>query len=158
VILLGILKRRIIAPKGTRFGRDQDGIFVRRLSDGMDYHPSPREWLDKAFATVVRTAMAANWRARASARKAEALAKCYADIRAREIGSTRVTLADSRRAGNCVEGSLAYAVRKLGCDRQEIIDGGYLFSVPASRVLAGGEPRAVAAVHAAWLRETAVCI
>lgn len=73
----------------------------------------------------------------------------------------RVTLEDSRRAGNCVEGSLAFAERKLGMSREEIVVAGHLFSVPANRLIAvanGDLPRIEAAIKIAWLRETTVSI
>jgi hypothetical protein len=62
-------------------------------------------------------------------------------------------------AGNCVEGSLVYAERRLHIPREEIIRGGYLFSVPALRLLAtNGHDGVQRAVRAAWLRETTVSI
>lgn len=72
-----------------------------------------------------------------------------------------VTLLDSRSAGNCVEGSLAFAERKLGIPRAEILSAGYLFSVPADRLLRvanGNTAQAEAAARDAWMRETTVCI
>ncbi|MDE2020512.1 MAG: hypothetical protein KGJ13_09275 [Patescibacteria group bacterium] len=71
-----------------------------------------------------------------------------------------MTLEDSRRAGNCVEGTLAWCERTLGLTRQEILDGGYLFSLPAAQILAanGGQPGVERAVKAAWVRETTVSI
>jgi hypothetical protein len=79
----------------------------------------------------------------------------------RDLRSTRVSLADSRRAGNCVEGALKFAERRLGIGRAEILAGGHLLHVPASRIMAAAgteaEP-ARRACYAAWLRETTVSI
>lgn len=130
----------------------------------MDYHPT--DWMSGTFATDVRRGMAVNFTRRGAAKKSERQAKLdkikfarIGEIKAREIGSTRVTLEDSRRAGNCVEGSLAYAERKLGVTRDEIINGGYLFSIAAPRIIsANGDAGAIRAVESAWIRETTISI
>jgi hypothetical protein len=152
------LIRRILAPAGMKFDRDGSGIMVRR-TDGMDYHPTPADWSRRDFATFCRAQLAANFKARAEARKLAAVSARFAAVRAREIGSVRVTLDDSRRAGNCVEGSLKYAESRLGIERSEILGAGYLFSLPASRLIASnGHPGVARAVEFAWSRETAVQI
>lgn len=92
---------------------------------------------------------------------AEAKAAADRAVFERDLAATRVTLEDSRQAGNCVEGSLAFAEDKLHISREEIIAGSYLFSVPAKTVLAhatGDTKKAHAACKRAWLRETAVAI
>jgi len=153
------LIRRIIAPSGLLFRWDENGIFLQRQTDKMDYHLESEDWLAKDFATRVRKAMAANFLKRQQARKVEREAKRYSAIYAREIGSTRVTLEDSHRSGNCVEGTLRYAENRLHIPRDVIIHNGYLFSVPASHLLkVNGSPRVEAAVTAAWQRETTVSI
>jgi hypothetical protein len=79
----------------------------------------------------------------------------------RDLPTTRVTLSDSRRAGNCVEGTLRFAETKLGIDRAAAISGGHLLTVPASLVMAkanGQSEHARRACYAAWLRETTVSI
>lgn len=154
------------APEGMAFAHDSNGVLLRRVSDGMDYHPTYEDWRAPNFATVIRKAMADNFRKRAAVRKMERQAKRdkietarIEAIKVREIGNVRVTLEDSRLSGNCVEGSLAYAERKLGLTRDEIISGGYLFSVPACRVLAANDKvGARRAVDVAWMRETTVSI
>lgn len=160
------LVRRLIAPSGMRFTHDSNGLFLQRQSDKMDFHVNESILLAKDFATQIRRGMAKNYAARMAQRKAAKIAaKDQAEsarvekIKAREIATVRVTLEDSRRAGNCVEGSLAYCELKLSIPRQEIIDNGYLFSVPAGRLLkVNGEPGVVRAVNCAWLRETTVAI
>jgi len=161
-----VLVRRIIAPAGMLFRNDSNGFFLQRVTDKMDYHLTPEDWDAKNFATRVRTAMSKNYLARqAEKRSAKVAAKDAKEasrieaIKAREIGATRVTLDDSRRAGNCVEGSLRYAETRLQIDRETIINNGYLFSVRASRLLAtNGDTGVKRAVNAAWLRETTVTI
>lgn len=159
--------RTLKAPSGMRFA-NQQGLCVVRKSDGMEYHPTLDDLFSKAFARRVKNQLAENFRRRAQMRKAEKQAKQnkreserIGKIRAREIGSTRVTLADSRMAGNCVEGSLAFVERKLHIPRAEVLAGSYLFSVPASEVLAsanGQTSQAERAIEIAWQRETTVCI
>ena len=158
--------RRLLAPAGMKFDADSNGVMVRRLTDGMDYHPTPEEWAAKNFATLVRAGMAKNFAARRAAKRVEKLAAKNAreaarlgKIMAREINSVRVTLEDSRRAGNCVEGALRYAETRLRIDRQTVLDGGYLFSVSAGKLLAtNGDAGVKRAVDSAWTRETTVSI
>jgi hypothetical protein len=164
----GKTEKVIFAPAGMIFATDQSGLLLRRVSDDMDYHPTIDDLFSPKFATVVRQQMAINFRRRAEARKAEKLAarnkKKQARIEkifVRDLPTTRVTLADSRAAGNCVEGSLAFCERKLGISRQEVIDGAHLFSVAASKLIAranGQTEQAMRAVRAAWKRETMVSI
>lgn len=162
------LVRRIIAPAGMVFDKDANGILLRRLSDGMDLHPMADDWHSPKFATICRFAMAANYKRRMDTKRAEKKAakdKVEAArmdrLFIRDLPTVRVTLADSRAAGNCVEGSLAFAERKLHVAREEILAGGHLYSFPAPlllRVANGDKPRVEAAVRRAWMRETAVCI
>lgn len=147
------------APTGMRFAIDGNGLHLIRVSDGMDYHPTFAEWRAKNFVALVRKGMAENYARRMTAKKTEKLA--LANKKQAERSTTRVTLADSRRAGNCVEGSLAFAEKKLKVSREEIIAGSYLLSFPATRLLRianGDKPRVEAAVKQAWLRETLVSI
>ncbi len=79
----------------------------------------------------------------------------------RDLPTTRVTLADSRRAGNCIEGSLQFAERKLGMTRAEVIGSAHLLALPAIRILHvanGQHEQAKRACYAAWLRETTISI
>jgi hypothetical protein len=143
-----------MAPAGMAFERDDNGVKLVRVSDGMEYHPTREEWYSPKFATLVRARMAENF----SRRKAANRDKRNFD---RMVKSTRVTLDDSRRAGNCIEGSLAFAERKLRMTREEILSGRWLVSVPAKRLLAvanGDRPRVEAAIRAAYARETMVSI
>lgn len=172
IITESVFLRRILAPSDLRFSKDANGILVKRISGGMDYHPTGEDWLAKDFWTRVRAGLAHNFVARRAAKKAEKKladetkksAKIAAEKEAvyqRQIKSTRVTLEDSRRAGNCIEGSLAFAERKLGLSRQEIIDAGYLFSVPATTLIShAGEniDQVNRAVRIAWVRETEISI
>jgi hypothetical protein len=175
-----------MAPAGMEFRVDPNGVYLFRFRDGMDYHPDMADWLDDHFASRVIKAMAANKAARRAAdvmrrkserrqaklereapKRAKMAAKALAEAEARKaiyersVADTRVTLEDSRRAGNCIEGSLAFAERKLGMTREEILSGRWLVSVPAKRLLAvanGDRPRVEAAIRVAYARETMISI
>ena len=157
----GSIKSRLLrAPAGMRWTQN-NGLCLVRESDGMDYHPTVADLQSPKFATVVRDAMAANYTARLNAKREAKRAARWERQFQRDLATTRVTLHDSRKAGNCIEGSLRFAERKLGLDRASILAAGHLFSVPAKRLLAvanGETERAMAAVWAAWNRETTVSI
>lgn len=162
-------KKIISAPKGMLFIRDENGLMLQRSTDKMDYHLSAEELLRKDFATHVRKMMATNYSSRMSLRRNEKLAKikAYQDkkradwlesIFKKDLKTTMVTLNDSRKAGNCVEGSLQFAERRLGIPRQEILNGGHLFFVRAEKLVKTGDQKAINAAKIAWQRETTICI
>lgn len=157
----GAIKSRIIhAPAGMRWDSN-NGLCLSRESDGMDYHPTPDDLQSRDFATRCRAAMAANYTARLNAKREAKRAARWEKQFQRDLATTRVTLHDSRKAGNCIEGSLRFAERKLGIDRASILAAGHLFTVPAKRILAVANDEtssAMAAVWAAWNRETTVSI
>lgn len=158
-----VLRRRIVAPKGMLFSSDAVGVKLVRQSDKMDYHPTHDDWYARDFAGRCRLAMARNYAARAASRRARRQAEHDMARYQRQTASTWVTLQDSRQAGNCVEGSLAYAEQRLRVPRESVIAGLHLFSVPATTLRAtadanGDAPRVEAAIQRAWMRETAVCI
>jgi hypothetical protein len=127
----------------------------------MDYHPTPEDWSARNFASRVRKNMAANFVKRLAAKKVERETIRLGKIYERQILSTRVTLEDSRRAGNCVEGSLAFCERRLRLSREDILAGSYLFSVPAKNLIDnanGNLPQVQNAVRVAWMRETTISI
>lgn len=156
------------APSGMAFQRDTNGVKVVRLSDGMDYHPTNADIRAKDFATRVRKAMAENFKRRQEQKRAEknaaknkAEAARQETLFRRDLSTTRVTLLDSRLAGNCIEGALVFAERKLKIDRKDILGGGHLFSVSAATLLSvanGDTERATAAAKMAWRRETMLSI
>lgn len=172
--------RRIIAPAGLKFSADKNGAKIVRRTDGLDFHPSAEQWQAKNFATIARRELAAKFNAPRAAKRAAIEAKKSAEYAAREAvqaaareavqyalesGKCRVTLADSRRAGNCIEGSLRFAERRLGVTRDEILPAAHLFAFSAVRIRAGaaadngGTPDlAERAIKIAWQRETMVQI
>lgn len=148
----------VFAPAGMKFAIDSNGVFLRRLSDGMDYHPTLEDFAAKDFAKRVKAQMAQNWKARQAQKSKEMEATRLKAIFDSEVQSCLVSLYDSRLAGNCVEGSLAFAERRLKMDRSDILACPWLVTAPASKLLATGEDRPRAACVAAWNRETLVSI
>jgi hypothetical protein len=150
----------VTMPDGYRWASDHNGVHIVRESDGMDYHPTTKEIVAGKPAKII-AALEENSERRRQQKESEDRAERDRYYFTRDLPTVRVTLADSRAAGNCVEGSLAFAERKLHIPREEIMAGGHLFSVPATRLLAaanGDKPRVEAAVRRAWMRETAVSI
>jgi len=155
----GEMNKKIVhAPKGMQFERDDKGLLLKRLSDGMDYHPSTEDLLNARFATLIRQIMANNYKLRIEAKRIAKNHERFERIFQKDIPTTMVTLFDSRKAGNCIEGTLSFAQHRLGINREEILKGGFLFKVNAKKLMDKNEPRAINAVRAAWNRETLVCI
>lgn len=128
-----------------------------RKSDGMDYHPTDGEIITGNFASMIRN-LESNHEARMAEREGEDRRRREYEFFISDAKTTRVTLFDSRRAGNCIEGALAFAESRLGIGRSEILNGGHLFSVSAERLLATNNERARAAAFVAWKRETTISI
>jgi hypothetical protein len=137
----------LTAPEGCTWRVDSLG-FAMVAPDGFEYHPTWSDiWSRDVEEHMVRYINIAREQRRAVA---ETLPNGAEDC--------RVTLEDSRKAGNCVEGTLRFCQLRLGMARDEIIAGAHLISVSAKKLIATGEPRALAAVRMAWMRETTVSI
>lgn len=155
----GEIKSRVIyAPAGIKFAKDENGLLLRRKSDNMDYHPTAKDLQSKKFATTVRQEMAKNFLYRLNQKRLEKQNNKSEKIFIRDLPTTMVNLHDSRKAGNCIEGSLRFAEMRLNIPRQEILNGGFIFKVPASKLVKTGDERAIRAAKVAWQRETLVMI
>ncbi len=150
-------EKLVFAPKGLKFLLDNLGIKVVS-KDGIDYHPSVAQWKSNCFAKLIRAKLTEKRKKIREQAKIAKENKRFNEIRQREIGSCRVSLNDSRKAGNCVEGSLSFAEKTLKISRSEVLNGGYLFHVAAEKLLKTGNTMAIRACEAAWNRETMVCI
>lgn len=148
---------RITAPSGLSFRPDGYGVAVVSR-DGTEYHPTAEEWRSRAFARTVRQRLSEARTARRAAASLRAEQARHARIKSLGLLSTRVTLDDSRRAGNCVAGTLQFAETRLRMSRADILAAPHLVSVSADRLIKTNDRRAIAAVDAAWARETLVCI
>ena len=102
--------------------------------------------------------MAKNFTARQAAKKADREAQRLEKFFAAQAPTVRVNLYDSRRAGNCVEGSLRYVESRLHIAREDILSAPWLMGVSGSRLLGDNNPRVQSAVRYAWMRETMVSI
>jgi hypothetical protein len=149
---------KIKAPKGMIFEIDKMGLLLRRKTDGMDFHLTGDMLERKNFATFVRQEMASNYKLRLDVKKRNKVFERNEKVFQSDLKTTMVTLFDSRKAGNCVEGSLIFAKRFLKIPRQEILNGGFMFKVNGRNLYNSGDERAKNAVKTAWLRETTVCI
>lgn len=150
--------RTLRAPSGTEW--DHDGSIITR-DYSCEYHPTCEDLLARNFAARVRAGLAEAKVRRAAARELKREQDRQWRIYERESASCRVTLLDSRAAGNCIEGSLRFAERKLGLTREEIMQAQWLIGVSASRLLAvaNGDAKAVErAIRVAFQRETTVAI
>lgn len=112
-------KYQILAPRGYRWDIDQHGLML--VGAAGEYHPTAGELLDdvatggkgKLIAQALKNAAATRKAAKAEAkRKAKQQANM---LRLAEREGATVCLADSRRAGNCLAGSEAWA-RQHGLD------------------------------------------
>jgi len=152
-------KHLMTPPKGMKWKKEPFGpIYLERITDKMDWHPAPKDLARKDFVTFARAEMARHYGQRMVTRKLERESKRLQAIMDKQLMSCYVTLDDSRRAGNCIEGSLSFAENRLGLTREEILAAPFITKVSARRLLATGEPRARAAVIQAWKRETMVSI
>lgn len=140
-------------PKGMKWKRDKDGIFLERQTDGMDFHIACRDIARKNLAGYVRGNMAANYKNRLQAQRLE---KQFSD----KVSSTLVTFTDARRAGNCVEGILGWAKRKLGMDKEQFLAAPWLVQIPAKLLLRLDPENQLVknSINQAWLRENTVSI
>lgn len=132
-------------------------LVLIRQSDGMDYHPDPKEIRNLDFKSMIEK-LQVNCELRKKQEDAMERSKVMRAAFESNINTTIVLLEDSRRAGNCVEGSLAFAERRLGISREDILNGQHLFGVPASRLLETEDSNARRAAFAAFERETTVSI
>ena len=150
----------LTAPRGCKFAQDELGLKLQSNKLTLvNYHFNSSEILAENAVKLILVKIDEQVRRQTELAAQKAEHEIYQSIYNREIGSVRVTLNDSRCAGNCVEGSLAWAGQRLGLSREDILAGDYLLSVPASQILrAGADSRAQRAVQIAWLRETTVSI
>jgi len=148
------LYTRQTAPEGYRFDWDQLGIKIVRDADGRDYHPANP--LIPADEWVLNMQLLDQLRDSQEQRKLDQdkhRALFLADAR-----NTRVTLQDSRRAGNCAQGSLMFAQQRLGLSDPASYNGLNAPGVRADVLLRTRDERAEAAARVAWERETIVQI
>lgn len=144
-------------PDGYRFEYHGKSLVFIRDSDGMDLHPEEHHLRTFDFpAMIASLEQNHKWRLEiAEHRKDDDFRMAIFN---QNIGNTMVSLFDSRRAGNCIEGSLQFASYRLGVPREEILAAPWLVTIPAARLIATGSSLARNAALAAFDRETIVSI
>jgi hypothetical protein len=155
--MIGEKVTRTIAPEGFEFKKDENGIYLCRLSDGIDYHPSSEE-IRNYSADQMIPILNSNAEIRLKQKIHEETILREKELFIKDLPTTRVTLNDSRKAGNCVEGSLRFAERFLHISRDIILNSNHLFSTCAKKLVDSGNPLAINAAKQAWLRETTIAI
>jgi hypothetical protein len=144
--------RDYILPEGWTWQKDSLGLMAVD-PEGVDYHPF---WQDDPTIEDILQYHAQNKERRIEQiRERQRKEQFEAAFRA-NIGSTYVLLEDSRRAGNCVEGSLSWAEQRLNIPRNDILAAPFAVMVPASRLM--GDERAECAAYCAFERETTISI
>ena len=148
LLLIGNDLIRLRAPRGWRFGRDDNGLYLTRLRETREafrYHPTSDEWVS-GLAAIRSAAIDHEQTQRRVAREVrEQQRQDREDAAILATLPVYVCLRDSRRAGNCVAGTLAWARRHELDPRQH---------VPAEivRRLAARNPQALRAVASAERR------
>ena len=139
-------------PSGMQL-ETKGGTHLIRLSDKMDFHFLPIELYRKDFCSWARKEMASNYQKRLETRKMERIFITH-------CRNVFVTFTDARRAGNCVEGILNFAKRKLGIDKEELLIAPWLVQVPAKLLMRIDPHNQLVknSISQAILRETAVSI
>lgn len=98
-------KHTIVAPRGYRWERDANGVAL--VGAAGDYHPTSDDLLQPHAARHCVAQMKKLAAVRRAAR--DKLRQSLAMVRRAESEGARVCLQDSRRAGNCMAGSLTWA-------------------------------------------------
>ena len=156
-------ERQIHAPDGYHWDKDDLGIRIVHTATGNDYHPASHEMLQFSGMWMVSQIGVMN-QLRERRRREDAEKRQSAEQLERRMimvlsdSTIRVNLDDSRRAGNCIEGSLVFAEKRLRMKRDEILSGRWLVHVNGQDLIQTGDSRAHAAVVQAWERETMVSI
>lgn len=151
-------EHRIPAPRGHRWDVDSEGVYLRRQGrpdDPRAYHPNGDEllllftdhrtgWRNLKGAIAERDRRRREAAQRARAERRATAAEDAERRRAIRSGELMISVTDSRRAGNCAAGTVAWA-EAHGVDHRA--------HIPA-RVLARHEsdPRVAAVLRVAWRR------
>ncbi len=142
--------KKFILPPGWTWQKDELGIKVVN-AEGVDYHPF---WTAEITVENILEGHAQNKTRRIEQLRAES----FRQLAINSAATTYVLLEDSRRAGNCVEGSLNFASQRLGLSREDILAAPHLIKVSGAALLRTHDNRAENAVVQAFMRETTISI
>ena len=140
--------KTFVLPDGWSWFNDSYGVGVKDRA-GVDFHPIFNSELTVEHLLCYHSynkALRQNQMYDVSLRQATV----------QNLDSTFVTLEDSARAGNCIEGSLAFAERVLGLKREDVLGASYFLKVLARKVWDSRDYRAQNACVQAYMRETNV--
>lgn len=145
---------KMILPEGFFWFKDCMGLGIKD-NEGIDYHPY---WTRYITVEDILNGYVNN-----KQRRLNQLQEAHTrNLLKRDLDNTFVNLEDSRRAGNCVEGSLVFAEQRLGLSREDVLAGQHLIQVRASRIFKDNgynyDIRGNTACYQAYLRETTVSI
>ena len=149
---------RIQALSGYKWGRDSLGLKLVRLSDGRDYHLATYKSHEHPPFTAESCvqALADLDASRDAEERAHAARQALEQAFVRDLRTTRVSLIDSQRAGNCIHGSMQFG-KRMGFDEAQY-NGLNAPGISAAVLHRTGDARAIRACWRAWERETLVSI
>lgn len=139
-----------ILPENWQWKKDELGICAVD-PDGIDYHPFWRA--DTTIEDILQ-----EHSANKENRIKQITARIVKEIAIKQAEKSFVLLEDSRRAGNCVEGTLTWVEQKFKLTRDEILAAPHLVKIRGDLCLRFGEKRAEDAVIQAFMRETTISI
>jgi hypothetical protein len=144
----------VVLPKGFVFDMDREGIHIRRIKrPSSNYHFNSDEIQDGAKELVKK--LVALEKSRAKLNKETQAKKRLQTLLLKNLGNTWVMMEDSRRAGNCVQGTFAF------CDNSKLsrsaVCAKSLFKLK-EKVSPDVQKRIERAVMCAFERETTVSI
>lgn len=140
-------------PKGMTLHIYKGVCVLIRNSDKFDFHFHASDFKRSDFCTWARRQMAHNYKKRLETRRLERVDKHFQKIFNKEAPKCHILLEDSRKAGNCVAGSLEFA-KQMGISKVE----SWFTSLPAIKLINSKNERALAAVRQAFARETTISI
>ena len=148
LLLIGNDTIRIRAPRGWRFGRDENGLYLTRLRETREafrYHPTSDEWASGLAAIRAAAIEHEQTQRRVASDARDQRRRDREDAALLATLPVYVCLRDSRTAGNCAAGTVAWA-------RRHDLDP--TLHVPADivRRLADRNPQAMRAVESAERR------
>ena len=151
LLLIGNDLIRLRAPRGWRFGRDDNGLYlvrIRETREAFRYHPTSDEWVS-GLAAIRSAAIDHEQTQRRVAREArEQRRRDREDAAILASVPVYVCLRDSRTAGNCAAGTVAWA-------RRHELDPTQHVPAEIVRRLAERNPQAMRAVASAERRTLA---
>lgn len=135
-------------PKGFRWKIDENGFYISRDADKMDYHPAANEIVNETPAIWIK-----NLEINSEKRKQQKLQLDY-DIICKKDNNIWVLFEDARRAGNCAAGIISFAENQ-GIEYKKPVKARVLRRIAEK---SSNKSRILETIKQAWMRETLVTI